>query len=130
MHIHIFLIVFFFLNISMMCDVKLFPLSMATLINMATAGIVNKIISLSALPQNLSTAYLPYEPTLRQKQRARRFQRESYLHDVHLSETATGVQRVDAHCYRSQRKNAPPHKLQIDVAVRAITEAHCNCKAG
>ena len=109
---------------------------MATLINMANAGIdpvgidSRKIISLSALPQNLSIAYLPFEPTVRQKQRARRFQRESYLYDVRLSETVAGVQRVEAHCYRSQRKNAPPHKLQIDVAVRAVTEAYCSCKAG
>ena len=81
------------------------------------------------LPSTFSSIFLPYVPTLRQKQRARSLCTERYLHHVKLSKCGDIISVV-ARCYRSQRKSADAHTIHLMVGATAVTDAHCSCKAG
>ena len=87
--------------------------------------------SLACYPDDISEKYLPYELTLRQRQRADLFSREQYLHKVKLSSQGS-VYNVDARCFRSQQKTEDPHRvcLSVNGITKRATEAYCTCKAG
>ncbi|KAJ8310070.1 hypothetical protein KUTeg_011935 [Tegillarca granosa] len=55
-------------------------------------------------------AYLPYTPTLRQRQKAYAFSRNSYVHSVKLfgDKNRHDIQ-ISAKVYSSQRKSEKPH---------------------
>ncbi|KAK6167156.1 hypothetical protein SNE40_021251 [Patella caerulea] len=58
---------------------------------------------------------------------------ESYVHDVEVR-TAIGVCCVRAKCFKSMKKNAPPHSLNLKLSIIdscvKISECLCLCKAG
>jgi hypothetical protein len=86
---------------------------------------------LSDVPDDFAAKYLPYEPTLRQKQRANAFNKGSYLHSLKIFKNDR-ILSLSGKIYRSMRKSESPHAINIDVdeAVKKITDAHCDCKAG
>ena len=86
-------------------------------------------INLSNLPTTFSPSFLPYVPTLRQKQRALSLNRERYIYNIKLSKCGDHISAV-ARCYRSQRKTANAHSIHLTIAPTSVTDAHCNCKAG
>lgn len=67
--------------------------------------------------------------TSKQNSRGYQFFAEGYIHDVFTHESDSIIK---AKCYRSQKKNATPHRLhiQFSAAMDSILEAHCTCEAG
>lgn len=88
--------------------------------------------NLSALPANFGPSYLPYKPSLRQKQRALAFFNEKYIHNVKLSLDHNSDISVAARCWRSQRKSGVAHRINLVVnsSQLSLRDAHCNCTAG
>ena len=83
------------------------------------------------VPDDISAAYLPYIPTLRQKQRAMAFCRGSYIKSVNINRESDRT-TIKSRVYRSQRKSDEPHSVHIEVRSEEgkVTDAHCSCKAG
>ena len=86
--------------------------------------------SLSDIPTRFSSCFLPYTPTLRQKQKARQFYKGRYVDSVSLSKSVDSSIAIDASVHPSQKKNDTPHKITLKVASQSITDAQCTCKAG
>ncbi|KAK6191227.1 hypothetical protein SNE40_002963 [Patella caerulea] len=91
------------------------------------------VLSLSDVPSDFSSRYLPYIPSLRQKQRATAFSKGSYIKSMSILAgiDVTSI-HVFARIYRSMKKSDEPHQTSIDVNIedRTITDALCSCKAG
>ena len=88
-------------------------------------------VELRDVPDDFAAKYLPYEPTLRQKQRANAFNKGSYLHSLKIFKDASKNICLSGKIYRSMRKSDPPHQVNIDIncTEKKVTEAHCDCKA-
>ena len=87
------------------------------------------------VPDDISPSYLPYTPTLRQKQRAISFVKASYIKSLTFSKLITNHTEtisVSARVYRSQKKSEEPHKVNLDIKTkeRIVADAYCSCKAG
>lgn len=84
------------------------------------------------IPDDFSAKYLPYDLTLRQKQRANAFNKGSYLHSLKIFNHSDNSVCLTGKIYRSMRKSDPPHIVNIDIDKqnKKIKEAHCDCKAG
>lgn len=90
-------------------------------------------ISLKDVPDDFSQSLLNYKPSLRQKQRAVAFVKDSYKKSVKFfkGEHENDIQ-INAKVFRSQRKSEDPHRvnLHVDVTGKTFNDAHCSCKAG
>lgn len=85
------------------------------------------------IPSDLSDAYLPYKPTLRQRQKAYAFSKNSYVQKISITVGEnSGESHVSAKIFRSQRKTEAPHTVNMTVnsLTKTLTEGHCSCKAG
>ncbi|KAJ8310184.1 LOW QUALITY PROTEIN: hypothetical protein KUTeg_012049, partial [Tegillarca granosa] len=83
------------------------------------------------IPSDLSDAYLPYEPTLRQRQKAYAFSKNSYVQKIRITVGET----LEKLIYRrkfSGRKTEAPHtvNMTINSLTKTLTEGHYSCKAG
>ncbi|XP_046558783.1 uncharacterized protein LOC124267828 [Haliotis rubra] len=90
------------------------------------------VISFRDIPDDIGPKYLPYEPTLRQKQRGVAFSSASYLHSVTFHSCCDNIVSICGRIYRSQRKTGAPHviNLSLDRIHKSFTDAHCSCKCG
>ncbi|XP_022312022.2 uncharacterized protein LOC111117245 [Crassostrea virginica] len=90
------------------------------------------VASLDDIPGNFSPSYLPYSPTLRQKQRAIAFVKDCYVKDAYIYLSSKDTIQIKSQVFRSQRKSEEPHKVNIDLLKtnNTISDAHCSCKAG
>ncbi|XP_062596311.1 uncharacterized protein LOC134257729 [Saccostrea cucullata] len=90
-------------------------------------------ICLKDILDDFSVAFLNYTPTLRQKQRAIAFVKDSYIKSAKnfSGETGNGVQ-ITAKVFLSQRKSEEPHRVDLEVNLQQknFNDAHCSCKAG
>ena len=66
------------------------------------------------VPDDISAAYLPYIPTLRQQQRAMAFCRGPYIKSVNINRESDRT-TIKSRVYRSQRKSDEPHSVHIEV---------------
>lgn len=91
-----------------------------------------RIMSLKDIPDDFSASYMLHTPSLRQKQRAVAFMKDSYVKSVKLYAQERENMLIKAEVYRSQRKTEDPHKINIDVNFdgKKLDDAHCSCKAG
>ena len=89
-------------------------------------------MSLRLLPDSFGEAFLPYAPARREKRQGRLFAAGRYFDNVKLcqSDVGNGEVAVAAKCFRSQRRNSPPHRLHLTVTAVSISDAYCSCKAG
>ncbi|VDI42283.1 Hypothetical predicted protein [Mytilus galloprovincialis] len=90
------------------------------------------ILQLQDVPDDFSASYLVYLPTLRQKQRATAFVKDSYVKSVSIFRAGNERIAIKSNVYRSQRKSEDPHTINLDVneTTRKLEDAHCSCKAG
>ncbi|VDI40315.1 Hypothetical predicted protein [Mytilus galloprovincialis] len=90
------------------------------------------ILQLQDIPDDFSASYLVYLPTLRQKQRATAFVKDSYVKSVSIFRAGNERIAIKSNVYRSQRKSENPHTINLDVneTTRKLEDAHCSCKAG
>jgi len=100
--------------------------------NAITKEAMAENIKINTLPQRFGQCFLPYLPSLRQKQRGFSFFKEHYVHGVRIQKDTTTHDKicVVAKCFRSQRKTADSHCVNLVVGSSAISDAHCSCIAG
>ena len=55
-----------------------------------------------------------------------------YIHSVNLCKINDDEVDIKAKCYKSMRKNEPPHKVYITVRIneKYISDSSCSCVAG
>ena len=89
-------------------------------------------VSLSDISSSFSLDFWPLTISLRQKQRAKLFQREQYVKQVRFLREDSGRIQVNASVYRSMAmgKNADPHIVSISIGPTKVSDARCSCKAG
>ena len=86
---------------------------------------------LSDLPADISEKYITEEVSLKAKQQGFKYYSENYFQRVKMykSDKENEV-RISAKCHRSQRKNDPPHSINLDITPGFLDLAHCSCTAG
>ena len=87
---------------------------------------------LKDIPDDFSASYLTYTPSLRQKQKATGFMKDSYVTSMRFYSVGEENIQVKARVFRSQRKTEEPHQVNLDinVSLHKLDDAHCSCKAG
>ena len=87
--------------------------------------------SLEKIPENIGVSFLPDSDSLSKKasEKGLNYFTQGYIHEMKISDVH-GTVRVDAKCWRSMRKNQPPHNLHIEIGKDTLSESYCSCKAG
>ena len=100
--------------------------------NIVILSVMAKTASLSDVPADISDQYLPYIPTLRQRQKAHAFSKGHYLHSIKLFRNEEEIIDIEAKMYRSQRKSEEPHQINMSLDKGKCEETilNCSCKAG
>ena len=87
---------------------------------------------LTDLPHDISEKYIKdVEISLKSTQQGYKYFSESYFESVKLFKSdVVGTVLVSVKCHRSQRKNEPPHAINMNISPGTIDLAHCSCTAG
>ena len=83
--------------------------------------------SLLGIPDNICISFLPNYKKLSERvlKRGLNYFLQGYIHQIKIY-----GKKVEAKCWRSMRKSAPPHRIRIEISASNITDSFCSCKAG
>ncbi|XP_071118722.1 uncharacterized protein [Haliotis cracherodii] len=87
--------------------------------------------SLADLQADLSTSFMKQVSfSMKSKQQGFKFFSEVYFHSVSMTYGENDTIVSSAKCYRSMKKNEPPHAVHVDIKPEEISYAYCSCQAG
>jgi hypothetical protein len=88
---------------------------------------------LDVLPHVVNIEYFKDKSlTGRSKEQGYNYYTLGYIHSVNLCKINDDEVDIKAKCYKSMRKNEPPHKVNITVRIneKYISDSSCSCVAG
>jgi hypothetical protein len=88
---------------------------------------------LDVLPHVVNIEYFKDKSlTGRSKEQGYNYYILGYIHSVNLCKINDDEVDIKAKCYKSMRKNEPPHKVYITVRIneKYISDSSCSCVAG